>query len=64
MITENEDGTQTITKPPTTSYCQHNYSFYMQEDYETILLQQQWEINRRNEEAAAQAALQQQQAGQ
>lgn len=59
MITENEDGTQTVTKPPTTAYCQHNYNFYMQEDYETILMQQQWEINRRNEEAAAQANQQQ-----
>ena len=58
MITENEDGTQTVTLPATETHCQHDFNFYLNPDYQSILNAQQWEINRRNEEAAANAAAQ------
>ena len=44
MITENEDGTQTITAPPTQSHCQHDFHFYLDPDYESLLAQQTYEI--------------------
>ncbi len=54
MIIENPDGTQTISKPVTTSQCQHDAMFFANPDYEAIINQQLWEIEQRN--AAAQAA--------
>lgn len=56
MIVTNEDGTQTITTPTTSTHCQHDAEFFANPDYETILNEQQAEINRRNAEAAAAAA--------
>lgn len=47
MIIENEDGTQTVTTPNTRHYCQHDATFFANPDYETILNQQQWEMNQR-----------------
>lgn len=52
MITENPDGTQTITTPLTSDHCQHDAAFYANPDYEALINSQQWEINSRN--AAAQ----------
>ena len=51
MITENPDGTQTVTKPRTSYTCQHDASFFANPDYETIINQHQWEIDQRNIEA-------------
>jgi penicillin-binding protein 1A len=45
VITENEDGTQTVTTPVTRSRCQHDASFFANPDYESVLQQQQWEMN-------------------
>ncbi len=55
VITENPDGTQTITPPRTTNYCQHDATFFANPDYEAILSQQQAYIDQRN--AAALAAM-------
>ena len=41
VITDNEDGTQTISTPYTTNYCQHNAEFFANPDYEAIL-KAQW----------------------
>ncbi|MBO4980493.1 MAG: transglycosylase domain-containing protein [Lachnospiraceae bacterium] len=46
-IIENPDGTQTINTPVTRSRCQHDASFFANPDYETILSNQQWELNQR-----------------
>lgn len=61
MITTNELGETIVTTPATSSHCQHDYSFYLNPDYEQILIDQQNEINRRNAEAAAAAEAAQQQ---
>ncbi|MCD7836730.1 MAG: transglycosylase domain-containing protein [Lachnospiraceae bacterium] len=45
VITENADGTTTVTTPVTSSHCQHDASFFANPDYETVLNQQQWEMN-------------------
>jgi penicillin-binding protein 1A len=45
VITENPDGTQTVSTPVTSSHCQHDATFYANPDYETVLQQQQWEMN-------------------
>ena len=45
MVTENPDGTLTYVTPPTNSHCQHDASFFANPDYESILNNQQWEIN-------------------
>lgn len=47
-ITENPDGTQTVNTPATSKYCQHDATFFANPDYETIISQQQWELNQRN----------------
>ncbi len=56
MITQNPDGTQTVTTPPTTNRCQHDAAFFANPDYEVLLNQHQWEIDQRNAAAAAAAA--------
>ena len=56
MITENPDGTQTVTVPNTRTQCQHDATFYANPDYEMLIQQQQWEIDVRNAQAAAAAA--------
>ena len=56
MITENPDGTQTVTTPVTSRYCQHNAEFYANPNYQAIINQHAYEIQLRN--AAALAALQ------
>lgn len=56
MITENPDGTQTVTTPVTSRSCQHNAEFYANPDYQTIINLHAHEIQLRN--AAALAALQ------
>ncbi len=55
MITENPDGTQTVTVPRTSNTCQHDASFFANPDYEAILNEQQMYIDRRNYEAWLQA---------
>ncbi len=45
MVTENPDGTLTYVTPPTNSHCQHDASFFANPDYESILNNQQWEMN-------------------
>ena len=61
-ITQNEDGTQTVTTPYTSTVCQHDAAFFANPDYETILQQQQEYIRQRNEAAlAAQQAAESQQ---
>lgn len=47
-IVENEDGTQSVNVPNTSNICPHDALFFANPDYETILNQQQWEINQRN----------------
>lgn len=47
VITENADGTQTVITPLTRSRCQHDAAFYANPDYESIINQQQWEMNQR-----------------
>lgn len=47
VITENADGTQTVNTPQTRSRCQHDAAFFANPDYETVLNQQQWEMNQR-----------------
>lgn len=45
MVTENPDGTLTYVTPPTNNHCQHDASFFANPDYESILNNQQWEMN-------------------
>ena len=45
MVTENPDGTLTYVTPPANSHCQHDASFFANPDYESILNNQQWEMN-------------------
>ena len=47
-IVENPDGTQNVNAPRTSNICSHDAMFFANPDYETILNQQQWEINLRN----------------
>lgn len=47
-IIDNPDGTQSVVAPNTSNVCPHDAMFFMNPDYETILNQQQWEINQRN----------------
>ncbi|MCM1192430.1 MAG: transglycosylase domain-containing protein [Butyrivibrio sp.] len=56
MITTNPDGTQTITTPPTSGYCQHDDTFFANPDWLAIQNAQQVEIEQRNAAAAAAAA--------
>lgn len=53
-ITENPDGTQTVTTPITSRQCQHNAEFFANPDCENILAGQRWQLEQRH--AAAQAA--------
>ena len=55
IITENADGTQTVTAPATSKQCQHNAEFFANPDYESVLSSQRWEIDQRNAAAAAAA---------
>lgn len=48
MITENPDGSYTVTRPRTSETCRHDDSFYANPDYEAIIAAQQWEIIQRN----------------
>ncbi len=52
VITENPDGTQTITPPRTTNYCQHDAAFFMNPDADAIISQHQAEIDWRYAAAA------------
>jgi len=52
VIINNPDGTQTVSTPNTRSQCQHDATFFANPDYESVINQQQAEINARN--AAAQ----------
>lgn len=52
VITENGDGTQTVSTPNTKTQCQHDATFYANPDYETVIAQQQAELNARNAAAA------------
>ena len=52
MITENPDGTISVSVPRTSNYCQHNAAFFANPDYEAILNAQQWEIDQRYAPAA------------
>ncbi len=54
VITENEDGTQTIIKPRTTERCQHDAAFFAQPDSDALVNQHRWEIQWRNQQAAQQ----------
>ena len=45
MITENPDGTVTVTTPNARSHCQHDAAFFADPYYEEKLNQQQWEMN-------------------
>lgn len=56
IITENPDGTTSVTMPPTSDHCQHDALFFTNPEYEAIINAQQWEINQRNQAAAAAAA--------
>lgn len=51
MITENPDGSFSVTRPRTSETCQHGDSFYANPDYEAILNAQQWEIIQKEVEA-------------
>lgn len=48
IITENPDGTQTLTQPRTSNVCPHDALFFLNPDYETILNQHRWEIAQRD----------------
>lgn len=48
MITQNPDGTVTVTRPRTSEHCQHDDSFFANPDYEAVINAQQWEIDQRN----------------
>ncbi len=47
VITSNPDGTQSVSAPNTSNHCQHDDAFFANPDYETILNQQQWDLNQR-----------------
>ncbi len=47
MITQNEDGTTTYVGPAKANHCQHDFNFYLREDYQTLLDAQRWEITQR-----------------
>lgn len=49
LIIENVDGTQTFVTPPSNDHCQHDATFFANPDYESLLSQQQWELNQRGE---------------
>ena len=51
MITENPDGSFTVTRPRTSETCQHDDSFYANPDYEAVLNAQQWELIQREIDA-------------
>lgn len=53
IITENPDGTTSVTQPATSDHCQHDALFFTNPEYEAIINAQQWEINQRNAAAAA-----------
>jgi penicillin-binding protein 1A len=55
-IVENADGTQTVVTPSTSNVCPHDALFFADPDYETVLNQQQWEINQRNGTTAEETA--------
>ena len=48
MVVRNPDGTQTTQTPNSTTHCMHDASFFLNPDYETILITQELEIERRN----------------
>lgn len=48
VIIENADGTVTYVEPTTSNQCQHDASFYANPDYESILNQQQAELEARS----------------
>ena len=54
VITENEDGTQTVSKPRTTEKCQHDAAFFANPDVDSLINQQRWEIQWRNDAAQGQ----------
>ncbi|MCM1058563.1 MAG: transglycosylase domain-containing protein [Firmicutes bacterium] len=56
MITTNPDGTQTISEPPTSGYCQHDDTFFANPDWAAVQAAQQYELEQRNAAAAAAAA--------
>lgn len=47
-IIENPDGTQSVIVPNTSNICPHDALFFTNPDYETVLNQQQWEMNQRH----------------
>ena len=47
IITENPDGTQTVTIPNTSSHCQHDATFFANPDYQYIIDSQSWELEQR-----------------
>ncbi len=47
-IIENPDGTQSVIVPNTSNICPHDALFFTNPDYESVLNQQQWEMNQRN----------------
>lgn len=55
MVFTNDDGTQTVNVPQTTTQCQHNAVFFLNPNAEAIIEQQRHYIEQRN--AAAQAAI-------
>lgn len=54
MVFTNDDGTQTVSIPQTSTQCQHNALFFLNPEAQAIIEQHRQEIERRN--AAAQAA--------
>ena len=55
VIINNPDGTQTVSTPNTRSQCEHDATFFANPDYESVINQQQAEINARNAAAQAQS---------
>ena len=55
MVYNNEDGTQTVILPSTSTQCQHNAVFFLDPNADAIIEQHRQYIEQRN--AAAQAAL-------
>lgn len=55
MVFTNDDGTQTVSIPQTTTQCQHNAVFFLNPDAQAIIEQHRAYIEQRN--AAAQAAM-------
>lgn len=47
-IIENPDGTQSVIVPNTSNICPHDALFFTNPDYESVLNQQQWEMNQRH----------------